>query len=580
EITLYVYMDCENGSPEALRIDTVASIGIFRNSDYTLMQQFTVDTLRTDEIKEINYNCLEPPTDVCVTRYSYSFKTKLIDVFGGYTVAFQRCCRNYSIVNVFNQNETGGTYFTTIPERKAFGDNSSPRFEGLPPNFLCVNSPFEFKHLATDPDGDSLVYELCLPYAGGSTFDPIPRPPVEPPYSNIVLNTGFSVNNFLNASPSLQIKKQTGLLTCTPKRTGQFVVGICVKEYRNNVLLSTVVRDFQLNVIRCNFDVVSSFTLPEQQCDYEVTFNNLSQGAVAYKWNFGDPTTKADTSDKSTVKYTYPKAGWYDVKLIAYSTSCSDTFIKKFYVKPDTGAFAGPDVRSCNGESVVLGPDVFFPNSKYKWSPPDFLSNDTAKNPLANPPNDKVYLLKQTFDYCFGYDTVTVINGPPDIDFDFEPLPECKDLTYQFKTTGEGRTFNWNFGTGRQKDVSTLQDLYFTFPKNGTYNVKYVAALNPSCKDSIITEILVVADTNNIAGNNDFLCFGDSLQIGTVPPIAGLRYNWIPANYLSENDVAQPFAKPEKTTTYTLVRTANQCEITDSITITVDRPEPFFKLAY
>jgi gliding motility-associated-like protein len=581
EITLYIYVDCENGRWRALLTDRRASIGIYSSTDNSFLDSITITRIDSTVIKDVNYNCLEPPSNICVRRYEFRFIKVLKDIPGGYTIAYQRCCRNRTVLNVFDQNSTGGTYFTIIPERKNLGNNSSPRFKALPPNFLCLNSAFEFKHNAVDPDGDSLVYELCLPYEGGSTFDPAPDPPnTAPPYQNVTMNAGFGVNNFMNANPRLTIKRKTGLLTCTPRRLGQYVVGVCVKEYRNGVLLSTTLRDFQFNVINCQFDVVSSFTTPEQQCDYEVKFKNESQGAIAYKWNFGDTTTKADTSDKETESYTYKNPGWVTVKLIAYSKECNDTFLKTFYVKPDTGAFAGPDARSCNGEPVIIGPRDFFPKSKYQWFPSAFLSSDTARNPTANPPTDRSYVLRQTFDYCFAYDTVLVKNGPPDIDFNFTPLIECKNLTYRFETTGEGRDFSWNFGTGRQRDVSTLQDLYFTFPKEGVYDVKYIASLNPSCKDSMIESIIVVEDTTDFAGPSQLVCFGDSIQIGRPPIKPGLRYSWVPDTFLDANNVPRPYVKPEITITYYITRTADYCEVEDSITLTVDKPEPFFKMAY
>lgn len=580
KIKLYLYIDCENGSPQALALDKVAAMAIYRNSDNAQVDTFRVDTLRTDPVNNINYNCLQPPTNICVVRYSYEAYVKLADVAGGYTVVFQRCCRNGTILNVENQDETGGSYFVKIPQRSILGNNSSPRFDQLPPNFLCVNSPFEFKHSATDPDGDSLVYELCIPFAGGSTADPVPRPPLEPPYSNIIMKNGFGVNNFMNANPRLAIKGQTGLLTCTPRNLGQYVVGICVKEYRNGQLLSTVVRDFQFNVINCQFDVVSSFTLPEQACRYKVDFRNESKGAIAYKWNFGDPTTKADTSNSRTVAYTYPSPGWYTAKLISYSKSCSDTFYRRIYVKPDTGAFAGPDVRSCNGESIEIGPTNFFPNSKYKWYPSTFLDSDTARNPIAKPPSKYLYVLKQTFDYCFAYDTVLIDVGPPLIDFDFEPLIECKNLTYKFENSGEGRTFEWDFGTGRQRDVSVKESLFFTFPKEGSYDIKFLASLNPDCKDSLIETIVVVEDTTDFAGPSRLVCFGDSVLLGNTPIKNGLAYTWTPSTYLSDSTSIRPYAKPDKTTTYVVKRSAPYCDVYDSLTLTVDKPEPFFKLAY
>lgn len=577
KISLYTYIDCENGSELALALDTVAHMGIFSATTRALIDSFKVDTLRSVSIKDVNYNCLIPPTNICVKQYRYETTVVLEDIPGGYIIAYQRCCRNTTIINVRDQDDTGGTYWVKIPDRFGIGDNSSPRFNSLPPNFLCVNNGFSFQHNATDPDGDSLVYSLCIPYNGANPQAPYPTLPAAPPYRNITMNPGFGITNFMNAQPRLNINSRTGRLSCVPRRTGQFVVGICVKEYRNGILLSTVTRDFQFNVINCQFDVVTSFTLPEQQCDYEVDFKNESIGAIRYAWDFGDPTTDGDSSDKSSPSYTYPKPGWYDIELIGYSKECSDTFTQRIYVKPDTGAFAGPDVRSCNGESVKIGPEVRFPNSKYEWFPSTYLDNDTIQNPTANPPSDFAYVLKQTFDYCYGWDTLLVKVGPPEVDFDFLALEECNDLTYRFTQKGEGRTFKWDFGDGATSDGRLH---YHTYTSEGKYLVKLVAFLNPLCSDSLEKEITVIEDTTDFAGYPRLLCDGDTIRIGRPAINKRAKYLWTPSKGLDDSTAAQPRVFVKQPTTYIVKRYTDYCEVFDTVFVDTDDPQPFFQLAY
>ena len=114
----------------------------------------------------------------------------------------------------------------------------------------------------------------------------------------------------------LTINPVSGLLTGTPNTIGQFVVGICVDEYRNGELLTQTTRDFQFNIIDCNLEVVSSFFAPSIQCnDFTVNFQNESSGATDYKWYFGD----GDSSILENPSHTYSDTGKFTVTLISYN---------------------------------------------------------------------------------------------------------------------------------------------------------------------------------------------------------------------------------------------------------------------
>ena len=109
----------------------------------------------------------------------------------GYILSFQRCCRNNTIVNLVDPESTGANFWTYIEPIDSVGENSSPYFRNLPPNFLCTNTELIFDHSATDADGDSLVYEFFHPFLGGTVSQP--RPPVtnfeKPPFSKNLLMT-------------------------------------------------------------------------------------------------------------------------------------------------------------------------------------------------------------------------------------------------------------------------------------------------------------------------------------------------------------------------------------------------------
>ncbi|MGB1217739.1 MAG: PKD domain-containing protein, partial [Saprospiraceae bacterium] len=245
---------------------------------------------------------------------------------GGYQLAYQRCCRNQTIVNIVAPLATGATYYNYISEEALLGCNSSAVFNQWPPNYICVDEPIRFDHSATDIDGDSIVYRMCTPFLGANQDTPRPQPPFNPPYDSITwIDPPYNVANMMGGVP-LEIDPNTGLLTGTPNTIGQFVVGVCVEEYRDGILISTTKRDFQYNTGICG-EAISSFFAPEVDCDgFSVDFTNQSDNATEFYWNFGDPNTTSDVSILSNPSYVYPDTGLYEIMLIADPNDlCSDT---------------------------------------------------------------------------------------------------------------------------------------------------------------------------------------------------------------------------------------------------------------
>ncbi|MCD6067413.1 MAG: domain containing protein [Bacteroidetes bacterium] len=326
ELKLTVYRDCYTGVPP---FDNPASIGIF-NQNNAFVQQVLVPFVSLDTLPGlINDPCTIVPTDFCYEVTTYITIVHLPPIPGGYQLAYQRCCRNQSILNLVNPLAAGATYYAHIPDTALVISDSNPKFNNWPPPFICLNKKLIFDHSATDYDGDSLVYSLYNPFHGADYNDPQPQPPYNPPYTSVVWQAPYSQSNMLGGVP-LSINSQTGLLTATPGTLGLFVIGIKVSEYRNGVLIGETYRDFQFIVKPCTNVVVAAAIAPNVICgEPTVNFVNHSQGASSYLWNFGDPTTGSDVTTVSAPDYTYPAAGTYTATLIAYAPpalpQCNDT---------------------------------------------------------------------------------------------------------------------------------------------------------------------------------------------------------------------------------------------------------------
>jgi gliding motility-associated-like protein len=375
-IRLDLYIDCQNGNPQAISSDATAYIGVFNGQTRNMLGGYPKQISRQGPMRVVktNYNCIVQAPNACVDQYWYEVTFTLPPITGGYYISFQRCCRNGSINNLVDPGGTGANYWTLIPDARTLSnkkENNSAVFKELPPNFLCTNTPLKFDHSATDVDGDSLVYELFKPFTGGTSNAPRPDQGANgdlqmPPFSQITWGAGYIDTNPINGNPPLQIDSKTGYLTLTPTKTGQFVVGILVKEYRKGQLIGTTRRDYQFNVQSCVIDVVASYFVPTFICGYRYKFQNKSSSAQRYHWDFGIDSLKSDTSNLPSPTYTFPHAGKFRVKLYAYKNKCLDSFLAYVTVVEPLKPKLPADTIICPGGSVKLKSNI--KAEAYKWS--------------------------------------------------------------------------------------------------------------------------------------------------------------------------------------------------------------------
>jgi len=372
-ITLKLYRDCFNGLAP---YDNPATIFIF-NSSGTYIDSLEIPFPGSVVLPlSLNNPCLTPPLNICVEEAIYKVVVNLPPIAGGYDLTYQRCCRNGTILNLINPGAVGSTYMAHIPDASVAVNNSSPHYNNFPPIFLCAGVPLNFDHSATDPDGDSLYYELCDPYTGLTASCPIlgPQTPTgcnpiasSPPAPFVPWLAPYNGVYPMSSSPALAVDHTTGLMTGTPNMIGQWVIGVCVREYRNGVFIDVNKRDFQFNVVNCGIPVAS---IPIQQpfCFGSPShFSQNSLNAFSYHWDFGDPGTSLDTSNVLSPTWTYASTGTYLLTLIVNpGTLCTDTATLSVTVNP------APAMTSANSATICSGGTASIPltstlTSTYSW---------------------------------------------------------------------------------------------------------------------------------------------------------------------------------------------------------------------
>ncbi len=585
EITLTIFRDCFYGDPNAW-FDNPASIGVF-DANNRLLGQILVPLMNNDTLNPVlNGECFVAPPSVCVHTTTYRAEVTLPFRAGGYQLAYQRCCRNQTILNIVNPLASGATYGVTISERALLECNSSPKFKMWPPIYICVNEPIFFDQSAEDAENDSIVYKLCAPLLGGTQAIPRPQPPNAPPYQEVVWrNPPYGVENMLNGAPGgvpLQIDPQTGLLTGLPTTVGQFVVGICVEEYRNGELISTTRRDFQYNVGICGRPTAGFFA-PEVQCgDLKVNFVNESFEADDVLWQFGDGAV----SNERDPTFTFSDTGEYNIQLIIEpGTICADTFAQKIRLLPATlQPDFSFDFQECTDSATVAvldaSTDLASVITSWDWSlqPLNFRSNE--QNPVFVIPQSGIFDLQLRLRAANGCDAE--LRKPLVINLIEEMLPDSLVVC-----RGDTIALNPDFNADYQYLWSPLDGLSdFTLPNpiaQPDSNMIYTAIITDSAAFYRVERRVAVRVAAAIDSLFAFAEPDSILGRGTVQLMASfydnLQYTWTPPEDLSAADVFNPVASLTETTTYQVVaRNAAGCTKSAFVTIVVvDLPceEPY-----
>jgi gliding motility-associated-like protein len=522
EITLKMYRDCF--CTACAQLDPVAYIGIYRcgggtncNTQRDAFARLDVPLTSRRNVTRPDYPCLEPP-NVCVEEGIYIFRLSTYRVnlplsTESYHITYQRCCRNVTINNIVNPGSWGATYTVEItPEAQTLG-SSSPAFNTFPPTVVCADFNLRYDHAATDADGDSLVYELCPPLAGGGNnldeftyttcVGAYPRPGCPPPYSSVPFRPPYSAAVPIGGTPGLAIDPVTGLMTGKPSPIGQYVVGVCVLEFRKGVLLSKTFRDFQFNVARCDQKINADIKEDRKIADQEYEVNSCGPTVIKFlnessprssirttDWEFTVQGRKINSNDWEP-QLTFPGVGKYSGLLIVNKgTECGDTARIEVNIFPDLEADFVYKYDTCEANFVefidksVSGSKLL---STWRWSFGDGGSSrlQNPKHTYTKPGKIPVTLTVRDTNKCVESITKNINYFPVPAVIVIAPSASdaCVPSTITFKnlSTPIDSTYkiNWNFGDG---GTSNRISPTHTFKDPGTFNVTVDLVSPIGCK--------------------------------------------------------------------------------------------------
>ncbi len=149
-------------------------------------------------------------------------------------------CNRSAVIN--NLDPNGATYCLYVQatlNNSAVQCNNSPAFSIEPVAFLCANQVQFFHYYATDPDNDSLHFEMYTPHSD--------------PTNDVQYNSGLSGTQPVTyLADSTRFDSTTGEIRFLADGPQITVVAMRVSEYRNGVLIGSVERDIQLIFENCS----------------------------------------------------------------------------------------------------------------------------------------------------------------------------------------------------------------------------------------------------------------------------------------------------------------------------------------
>lgn len=479
--------------------------------------------------------CLILPSNLCMQEVSYYFRlsnlgVNLPAIDRSYYVTHQRCCRDNVAANVLDPSITGMSYTIELTPAAQAVCNNTPEFDDLLPIGICAGIPFEFNHAATDVDGDQLVYSFCSVLKGGGLEghpagdgDPTgcdgfrPNPACEPPYEAVNYVTPFySAANPMGVNSDLSIDPETGVITTLPNIQGNYIVGICVEEYRNGELLSTMRRECQINVTSCNPSVNAQVRADSYLENGDAIINSCGNTTVyfvnesveevfieTYEWSFYLDDTLIINTRNAVVDF--QEEGYYQARLILNKgLQCSDTIDMEINIYPEIIADFSYEYDTCAAGPIIFN-DLSFSGSDtitdWFWS---FGGNiiDTVQNPSYDHGIAgllSINLIVTDINNCVDREikVVEYFPSPPTLNIRPSSFQGCAPLSIFFENLSSPINASydilWDFGDG---NTSTEISPNHVYESSGDYTVSLGIISPIGCYlDTVFNDFITVKNS-------------------------------------------------------------------------------------
>ncbi len=491
------------------------------------------------------------------------------------------------------------TYFNNL----VAGDtNSSPYFSIKPIPYCCVNVPYAYNNGAIDPDGDSLSSEIINPLTGSgcnvapqnvglANPQPAGYPPISFPSNPLQTNNSFSIAT-------------NGQMNFTPTRVGPWTLTVRVREWRKGVLIGSVMRDVQVQVLGNCAQIPTTIGVPSNVGGAVTLPNGTISGCVDQKITFTYSMTSTDPNailvatdnhgvaiPGSNVTYsnqktanvtgtfewtpTMSQSGNFAFSITLKDSTCyppgivyTNTVTIPFQITPATEAFK--DTSVCPGDPVQLH---VINGGNFQWNivsgPAGSLNTTTGASPIASPyATSKYEVVSQLTSFCkHSRDTVTVTTLPTPPFISPADITTCQGVSKTIDMginppAGVTYTLQWTPAKYLSSTNSTAPTV--TPYDDVTYHI-IVESSDNKCRgfDTVVVDVLDGFRINNV---DTQICDGESVQ-ANVTGDSRYTYSWsaYDMSTISDPTVLNPVLTPKTIGKWTYTLKASYPDCPDSL---------------
>ena len=456
------------------------------------------------------------------------------------TVTLSTACKDW-IFYYKECNRSAGILTVQLPQLKCLyiearlnnvdaPNNSSPSFQNEPVSFVCFSKPSQLNNGAIETDGDQMRFRLIAPRTNSAL-------PGQPDDNFLVYKTPFSANSPLPTSGGFSFDSITGTMAFTPSAITRTVTALLVSEYRNGILIGSVMRDLQILVQNCNNSIPilkgigggqkfsANVCVGIQNNIYFPGFDPDPTDSVRITWNNSIPganffSTYKPRRDSARLSWT-PTLADTGVKLITLTitdNSCptlgSSSASYALQVKPSPKVELRGDTSLNCGVTIPVTARIVsgLPPYKFDWSG----LPDTTQT--VNLGNGFYSVTLKDRNGCSSTDNINILGGAnTSASISVDSL--CANQLATLKATisslpvGVTLTYLWKITPSQPEFTSTLASPTYRFQQPGEYEIFLKITGSNNCTYTVSRTITICSPPSVDFELDEVPCLGQPVRI-------------------------------------------------------------------